>query len=297
MSYIDGKWFREENEMWAGYGQALEIEEVLYEGKSQYQQILVFKSKMFGNVLALDGVIQCTEKDECVYQEMIVHLPLNCHPNPKKVLVIGGGDGGVVREVVKHDSVESVVLCEIDEKVVEVSKKFLPHMAEGFDSPKLTLFIGDGIEFMKKHKHEFDVIITDSSDPIGPAEGLFQRPYYINMKEALSDNGIVCCQGENLWLDLPLIEQILTFAKEVFPKIGYAYSSMPTYIGGQIGYILCSKDENMKFQEPVRCLTEADVELQKLQYYNTDVHRASFVLPQFARKVLEPVIETERKDT
>lgn len=117
--------------------------------------------------MALDGAIQCTEKDEFSYQEMMSFLPLTCHPNPKSVLIIGGGDGGVAREVSKFPTVEKIVQCEIDETVVEVSKKYLPFMAKGFESPKLTLNIGDGFKFMGEHEDEFDVIITDSSDPIG----------------------------------------------------------------------------------------------------------------------------------
>ncbi|XP_005873540.1 PREDICTED: spermidine synthase-like [Myotis brandtii] len=153
-------------------------------------------SKSYGNVLVLDGVIQCTERDEFSYQEMIANLPLCSHPNPRKVLIIGGGDGGVLREVVKHSSVESVVQCEIDEDVIQVSKKFLPSMAIGYSSSKLTLHVGDGFEFMKQNQDAFDVIITDSSDPMGPAESLFKESYYQLMKTALKEDGILCCQGE-----------------------------------------------------------------------------------------------------
>lgn len=131
-------------------------------------------SETYGKMLVLDGIIQCTERDEFAYQEMISFLPLCCHANPKKVLIVGGGDGGVAREVVKHPLVEEVHQVEIDERVVDLSRKYLPFMACGFNSPKLTLTIGDGFEYMKQRKGEFDVIITDSSDPIGPAESLFQ---------------------------------------------------------------------------------------------------------------------------
>ncbi|XP_045155136.1 spermidine synthase, partial [Echinops telfairi] len=146
---------------------SLQVEQLLHHQRSRYQDILVFRSKTYGNVLVLDGVIQCTERDEFSYQEMIANLPLCSHPNPRKVLIIGGGDGGVLREVVKHPSVEAVVQCEIDEDVIQVSKKFLPGMAVGYSSPKLTLHVGDGFEFMKQNQDAFDVIITDSSDPMG----------------------------------------------------------------------------------------------------------------------------------
>ncbi|KAM3872398.1 spermidine synthase [Diretmus argenteus] len=243
-------------------------------------------SKTYGNVLVLDGVIQCTERDEFSYQEMIANLPLCSHPCPKKVLIIGGGDGGVLREVVKHPLVESVVQCEIDEDVINVSKKYLPGMAKGFFSPKLTLNVGDGFEFMKQNQDAFDIIITDSSDPVGPAESLFKETYYQLMKTALREGGILCCQGECQWLHLELIKEMRTFCKTLFPVVDYAYCTIPTYPSGQIGFMLCSKNAETNFREPLRELSKDAVETMTLKYYNPEVHRASFVLPEFARKVL-----------
>jgi len=145
----------------------LEIEEVLHMEQSALQDILIFKSKTYGVVFALDGVVQCSERDEFAYQEMITHLPLNCHPDPRKVLVIGGGDGGVLREIVKHESVEEVILCEIDDAVIRVAKKYLPNMAVGFDHPKVKVVIQDGFEYLKEKLETYDAIIIDTSDPIG----------------------------------------------------------------------------------------------------------------------------------
>ncbi|CAO2590034.1 Spermidine synthase, partial [Lemmus lemmus] len=247
------------------------------------------RSKTYGNVLVLDGVIQCTERDEFSYQEMIANLPLCSHPNPRKVLIIGGGDGGVLREVVKHPSVESVVQCEIDEDVIEVSKKFLPGMAIGYSSSKLTLHVGDGFEFMKQNQDAFDVIITDSSDPMGPAESLFKESYYQLMKTALKEDGILCCQGECQWLHLDLIKEMRHFCKSLFPVVGYAYCTIPTYPSGQIGFMLCSKNPSTNFREPVQQLTQAQVEQMQLKYYNSDMHRAAFVLPEFTRKALNDI--------
>lgn len=281
-------WFSEINKQWPGQALSLEVEEVLFEGKSKYQDIIVFKSASYGKVLVLDGVIQCTESDEFSYQEMITFLPLNSHPCPKKVLIIGGGDGGVIREVVKHPAVESIVLCEIDEKVIEVSKKYLPKMACGFSSPKLTQFIGDGFEYMKEHENEFDVIITDSSDPVGPAESLFQRGYYELMKKALKPDGILCCQGECLWLDLSLIKSMVDFSKDLFPVVNYGFTTIPTYPCGQIGFIMCSKNKDTRFEDPVTVFTESEIEQMGLRYYNAEVHKSAFVLPQFAKKKLFP---------
>ncbi|KAG7227072.1 hypothetical protein INR49_022419 [Caranx melampygus] len=282
MDLIKDGWFTEIGSLWPGQAMSLQVEEVLYSKKSKFQDVMVFKSKTYGNVLVLDGVIQCTERDEFAYQEMIANLPLCSHPCPKKVLIIGGGDGGVLREVVKNPLVESVVLCEIDEDVINVSKKFLPGMAKGFFSPKLTLHVGDGFEFMKQNQDAFDVIITDSSDPVGPAESLFKESYYQLMKAALRNGGILCSQVAPFGAD----KEMWTFCRTLFPVVDYAYSTIPTYPSGQIGFMLCGKDPETNFKEPVKALAKEDIEKMNLKYYNPEIHKASFVLPEFARKVL-----------
>jgi len=257
----------------------------LHQQRSKYQDVLVFKSKTYGNVLVLDNCIQCTERDECAYQEMLAFLPLLAHPNPKRVLIIGGGDGGVLREVVKHPQVEQAVLCEIDQDVIDVSKKYLPGMAKGFDSPKAIIHVGDGFEFLKQNKNEFDVIITDSSDPEGPAEALFQAPFYSLMKAALKQpNGIVCCQAESIWLHLNLIKKIVTFSRDIFPTVAYAFASTPTYPSGTIGFLICSLDTNAKLKEPV---DEKIVDQLDTRFYTAEIHRAAFALPAFVRKELD----------
>jgi spermidine synthase len=173
----------------------LKVEKVLHHEKSQYQDVLIFKSTDYGTVLVLDNVIQCTERDEFSYQEMIAHLAMNSHPDPKRVLVIGGGDGGVLREVVKHDCVEEAILCDIDEAVIRLSKQYLPHMAQGLTHTKATVHIGDGFKFLNDYKNAFDVIITDSSDPEGPAESLFQKSYFELLNGALREGGVITTQG------------------------------------------------------------------------------------------------------
>lgn len=287
MNAVKDGWFSELSELWPGQCMSLEVEEVLHKEKSKFQDVLVFKSKTYGNVLVLDGVIQCTERDEFSYQEMLAHLPMVCHRNPKKVLIIGGGDGGVAREVLKHPGVESVHQCEIDEMVIEVSKKYLPNMACSFENPKMHLHIKDGFEFMAEHKGEFDVIITDSSDPIGPASSLFQKKYYELMKQALKPQGIVCSQGECMWIHVDLIAGMLDFCDTLYPAVSYAYTAIPTYPCGQIGFVMCSLDTDMNFEEPPRALTKEEVESFKLKYYNNDIHKSAFKLPQFAQKALK----------
>jgi len=262
---------------------SLEVEEVLFEGKSDFQDIVVFKSKTYGTVLALDGVIQLTERDEFSYQEMMVHIPLCAHPNPKKVLIIGGGDGGVLREVCKHDCVEEIVMCEIDKMVPEVSKKYLPTMSTHFEDPRLKLHIDDGCKFLQTKDGEFDVIIVDSSDPIGPAEVLFEKPFYQSMRKALREGGLVCTQAECLWLHIDIISNLVKQSKELYKTAEYAFTTIPTYPSGQIGFVICSlRDGNYTASVPARKLSS-----DKLKYYNEHVHSAAFVLPEFARKKLQ----------
>ncbi|KAL8601375.1 hypothetical protein ACOMHN_042379 [Nucella lapillus] len=295
MDQIKNGWFSEVSPLWPGQAMSLEVDQVLYHQKSKYQDVLVFKSKTYGNVLVLDGVIQCTERDEFSYQEMITHLPLFSHPKPRRVLVIGGGDGGVVREILKHPGVEQVDMCEIDEIVVEVSKQFLPAMSAGFADPRLRLHIKDGCQFMEQHHASFDVIITDSSDPIGPACTLFEQRYYQLMKEALTPGGIICSQGECLWLHLDLIGSMQEFCRSLFPSVSYAHTAIPTYPSGQIGFLLCSLDPAINFAEPRRVPDPRERSQMELRYYNPDIHRAAFVLPEFARKVLEGTKQHAKK--
>ncbi|KAF7797272.1 hypothetical protein EIP86_008467 [Pleurotus ostreatoroseus] len=258
----------------------LKVRKILHVEKSLYQDVLVFESETYGNVLVLDGVIQCTERDEFSYQEMIAHLPLASHPNPKKVLVIGGGDGGVVREVLKHDTVEQVVLCDIDEAVVRVSKQFLPHMSSLLSDPRVVVHIGDGFAFLAKNTATYDAIITDSSDPVGPAASLFEKPYFELLRGALAPGGHISTQAECLWLHLPLIGALRDTTRALFPVAEYAYTTIPTYPSGQIGFVVCSMEAGRDVKTPVR-------KVAGTRYYNEQVHKASFVLPEFARAMVQ----------
>jgi len=296
MDSLKKGWFSEIDEtLWPGHCFSLQCEKVLYEAKSKYQDVLVFNNKQFGNVLVLDNPIQVTELDEFSYQEMISFLPLNCHPNPERVLIIGGGDGGVAREVAKHPLVKHITQCEIDEDVVKVSKQFLPYMAKGFDDPKVNLYIGDGFEFMDKHRNEFDVIITDSSDPEGPAQTLFQASYYELMKNALKPDGIVCCQGETFWIMSETIANIIEFAGNIFPSVSYAQTQIPSYPTGCIGFVICSLEENKSFAKPTHQFDDETVEKLELKYYNSEIHEASFVLPTSFQKILKKSSKNYRK--
>ncbi|GAV55290.1 hypothetical protein ZYGR_0AS06140 [Zygosaccharomyces rouxii] len=288
---IKENWFTEvSDEHFPGQGFSLQVEQVLHHSRSDFQDVLVFKSTKYGNVLVLDGIIQCAERDEFAYQEMIAHVPLFAHGNPKNVLVIGGGDGGVIREVVKHDCVEKVTLVEIDKTVIDLSQKFLPSMACALNHPKVKINLCDGFQFLRDVAHaaideKYDVIITDSSDPEGPAEAFFQTEYFELLKAALNPGGIVIAQAsENVWLNIDYLQRLMNIAHSVFQKAGYCYTTVPTYTSGQLGLIICSDDHQLDLTKPQR--RPSKQEQDALKYYNPEIHHASFILPTWADRLI-----------
>jgi len=235
-SFKEG-WFTEKQQMWPGQAFSIECEKILFHEKSKFQDILVFKSKTYGNVLVLDDVIQCTERDEFAYQEMIVHLAMCSHNlPPKNILVIGGGDGGCLREVCKHNSVELVTLCEIDKMVCDVAEKYFPTMSNVFKDKRVHFYFDDGCQYLRNNKNKFDVIIVDSSDPIGPAETLFSENFFEICYESLTEKGILITQAECIWLHLDLISKMSNFIKKIFPVVEYSFTVIPTYPSGTIGF-------------------------------------------------------------
>ncbi|XP_076957806.1 spermine synthase-like [Bidens hawaiensis] len=278
------------NPMWPGEAHSVKVEQILFKKKSEYQEVLVFESAPYGKVLVLDGILQLTEKDECAYQEMIAHLPLCSIESPKKVLVVGGGDGGVLREVSRHSSVELIDICEIDMMVIDVSKRFFPELAVGFEDPRVHLHVGDALEFIRNTpKGKYDAIIVDSSDPVGPAQGLVERPFFEMLARALRPGGVLCNMAESMWLHTHLIEDMITTCRHIFKgSVHYAWTSVPTYPSGVIGFILCSTDgPPVNFKVPVNPIEKLEGTLKhhrELRFYNSQMHRAAFALPSFVKR-------------
>ncbi|CAJ1016458.1 Spermidine synthase tetramerization domain/Spermine [Leishmania utingensis] len=285
-------WFREKSSMWPGQAQGLKVEKVLYDQPTEFQHLTVFESDPkgpWGTVMTLDGAIQLTDYDEFVYHEMLANLSLTCHHKPERVLVIGGGDGGVVREVLRHKSekegiVQSVELVDIDGAVIEQSKRHFPQIACGLANPCVTAMVGDGVAFVgNAPDNVYDVVIIDTTDPEGPASELFGAEFYKNVRRILRPGGIVCNQGESIWLHRPLIEKMMSFLKKDigFTTVKYAMIYTPTYPCGSIGTLVCAKSVDTDLtvpRRPVESLGFAD----ELKYYSSDMHRAAFVLPRFA---------------
>ena len=278
-------WFSEICDMWPGMDLSIEIERVLFSKKTRFQQIDLFETKSHGKMLVLDGIIQLTEADEFAYHEMMAHVPLFAHPDPKSVLVIGGGDGGVLREVGRHQCIESIDFCEIDEEIIKVSKKFLPQIACGFEDPRISIHIEDGSRFINKQKNRYDVIIVDSSDPVGPGEKLFEKLFYQGLKNALRENGIIATQGESFFIHKEYVKKLVKITKQFFPVQAYSFMLVPTYPGGHLGICLASLEPELK--QPARSISKNFQE--SLKYYSPKIHQASFVLPYFAQKMIDEI--------
>lgn len=256
------------------------IERTLFREQSQYQDVAIVESSEFGRMLVLDGIIQTSLKDEFVYHEMLAHPPLFTHPDPRKVLVIGGGDGGTVREVLKHEGVEEVHLVEIDGMVIEACRRYLPELADAFDDPRVMLHVEDGIRFVEKHVDEFDVALVDSSDPIGPAKGLFTTEFYGNVAKSLKSLGVMCVQSESPLFTQDLVSSIYDAIKTHFPWVRLYTASVPTYSVGPWSFTMASKQPDTK-EEPVRIHPQ-----MKTKYYTPEIHRAAMVLPRFVQELL-----------
>lgn len=265
------------------FGITMRAKNVLYRGKSDFQEIDIIDTEFFGKVLLLDGLVMTTEKDEVFYHEMIVHIPMLSHPEPKDILVIGGGDGGTIREVLRHPSVKRAVLCEIDGEVIEVCKKYMPQLAGKLDDPRVDIQVRDGIEYIANSKNEFDVILIDSTDPMGPGEGLFTEEFYKNVNAALKQGGIMVCQSESPFADQKEIKMMQPLLKKAFPIVKTYVGPMPTYPGGYWSWTFCSNTvKPLEFIDEAR----ADEITKGSKIYNKEVHKAAFALPNFVKELV-----------
>ncbi|CQR71907.1 Spermidine synthase [Sporomusa ovata DSM 2662] len=264
-------------------GLAARIKETLYSGKSKFQEVAVVEAYEFGRMLVLDGVFQTSIFDEFIYHEMIAHVPLFVHPDPKTVLVIGGGDGGTIREVVKHQSVEVAEMVEIDGLVVEVSKKYLPEISSALNEnhPKLQLKIGDGIKHMQEVENKYDVIIVDCSDPIGPGKGLFTHEFYQNVHKALKLDGLFVQQTESPFYHQQLIQQLTADITSMFPITRLYLANIPLYPGGLHCFTIGSKK-----YDPLSIDIGRIPENLNTRYYNRELQKSCFALPNFVKKLV-----------
>lgn len=269
-------WFTERQNENLSIG--LRINRTLHSEETEFQTMDVVETVQYGNLLVLDGCVMTTDKDEFVYHEMLSHVPLHTHPNPKKVLVVGGGDGGVIREIIKHPSVEKAVLAEIDGRVIEVSKQYFPYIASGLSDPRVDVQVADGIAHVQNHPNEYDVILVDSTDPIGPAVGLFAKEFYQSVFRALKEDGLFVAQTESPFANQELIRKVNRDVREVFPQVHMYLASVPTYPTGLWSFTMGSKKyDPVKDQQPCR--------VTDTKYYNEALHRGAFALPNFVKEL------------
>nr|VFJ48259.1 MAG: spermidine synthase [Candidatus Kentron sp. DK]VFJ69867.1 MAG: spermidine synthase [Candidatus Kentron sp. DK] len=272
-------WFTEFNK--EGAGLTLKVSRVLYSAVSDFQRIDVIETEEFGKALVLYGSIMITDKDEFVYHEMISHVPLHVHPDPSRVLIIGGGDGGTLREVLKHQRVKCAKMVEIDPEVVAVSKRFFPKVASGFDDPRAEVIHDDGARFVANTKDKFTVVLSDSSDPVGPAQVLFQQNFYQDVFNVLDDDGIFVAQSESPAFHADNVRGIYKNLREVFPIVEMYLAHIPTYPGSLWSFAFCSKRYH-----PLEDFRPGYGNIEGLQYYNADVHRGAFALPNYVKALL-----------
>ena len=254
------------------------IERILFQKKTPFQQIDIVESPVFGKVLLLDGLVMTTELDEFVYHEMLVHPAMVLHPSPKRVLVIGGGDGGTVRELIKYQEVEEIIQSEIDREVVEAARKYLPELSSGFDDPRVKIFFEDGVKFVKESDASvFDLIFVDSSDPVGPAAVLYGDEFIESVHRALRPDGIVVFQSESPFTRLDIIKSLFDGLAKKFKVVKPYLAPMPGYPDGTWSFLMAMNENHDK---PVRELPSG------LKYVNEDILKSAFALPNFVKNRL-----------
>ncbi|GAA4298175.1 polyamine aminopropyltransferase [Anaerocolumna aminovalerica] len=277
-------WYTEQHSKYAQF--SIKIDRQLASVKSDFQRIDVFESKGFGRILTLDGYLMVTEKDEFIYHDMITHIPMATNPNIRKVLVIGAGDGGTVRELLRYETIEHIDMVEIDEDVVKVCKEFLPFTACGLEDERVHLYFEDGLKFVRRKEGEYDLILVDSTDPFGPGEGLFTKEFYGNCYKALNETGILVNQHESVYYESYAVSMKRAHQriKECFPIAKVYQAHIPTYPSGHWLFGFASKK-----YDPIQDLdTGRWNELGiKTKYYNTDLHIGAFALPNYVKEQLE----------
>lgn len=271
-------WFTEKQT--PSVGITCKVLSTLHREKSSFQEIAVLDTEQFGRMLVLDGMVMTTIKDEFTYHEMLVHVPLNTHPHPRKVLIVGGGDGGTIREVLRHPEIEKVTLVEIDKRVTDVSKKFLPELASAFDHPKVEACFEDGIQFVKDKEAVYDVILIDSPEPIGQAARLFSADFYADIYRALRADGLFAAQTESPFFNQDLIAAVTAGIQKSFPITKLYLSFVPTYPSGLWSFTIGSKKYDPE------AVDKDSIPSLPTRYYNADMHFASFNMPEFVKEIL-----------
>lgn len=274
--------------LYEGYGQQLRIDELLHEGHTDQQHLVIFRNARFGRVMALDGVVQTTEADEFIYHETLAHVPILAHGAVRRVLVIGVGDGGILREIVRHAGIEEIVAVEIDAEVIALCREHLPqHSAGALDDPRLRLVIGDGLDFVATTEERFDVIISDSTDPGGPASSLFGADFYRNCQRCLNADGVLATQNGVPFLQPDELSGTARHLAATFADWGFFLAAVPTYIGGAMSFGWASNSHRARATDLATLQQRFAASGLRTRYYNAEVHQAAFALPQYMHELIE----------
>ncbi len=271
-----------------GYAQRFRITDLVYQEKSEHQDLVIFDTPMFGRVLALDGIIQTTENDEFIYHEMMAQVPLFGHGAAKRVLIIGGGDGGVLREVLRHKDVELACMVEIDRSVVDLCREYMPSLSAGaFDDPRCDLVIADGCKYVADTDDRFDIIIIDSTDPLGPGEVLFTEQFYADCRRCMTEGGVLVTQNG---VPFTQPEEVTNSAKRlgtVFKDVSFYATVVPTYIGGTMMLGWASDNADLKSVRAEELRRRVEASGIKTRYYSADMHKAAFSLPPYVMELMK----------
>lgn len=281
-------WFEEA--LHRNYGQRFLVTRTLFRQKTEFQELAIYETDAFGRVLALDGICQTTEKDEFFYHEMMAHLPILAHGEARKVLIIGGGDGGILEETLKHKSIEKVTMVEIDRAVIELTKQYLPSIpGKAFDDPRTELVIGDGVKFVADTEEKYDVVIVDSTDPIGPAEVLFQTDFYAQCRRCLTPRGIMVTQNGVPFIQLDEFTTTYKRLRPLFPDASFYFVAVPTYIGGSMSLAWASLDPANRNQSRETIAQRFAATKIDAKYYTPDIHVAAFAMPAYLKKLVDQI--------
>lgn len=269
-------------------GLTVGLKKLLFSKQSDYQLVEVYETDTWGNLMTIDGMVMLSERDEFVYHEMISHVAMFTHPEPERVLIIGGGDGGTAREVMKHPSVIQVDMVEIDKTVVDASKLHFQEVGD-FDNPKLNVLYEDGIAFVKDVNKSYDIIIIDGSDPVGPAEGLFEKEFYQYCFNALAEDGVLTAQTESPWVESyhPSMQKVFHALDDIFLISKMYLSFIPLYPAGMWSMACASKKHNPLSDDTSSRIDRKIEMINNLRYYNTDIHFGSFALPSFVSEIIK----------
>ena len=279
-------WFEET--LHPGFHSRLGIDRVLHETKTDHQHLIIFDNEEFGRVLALDGVVQTTERDEFIYHEMLAHTPILAHGRARNVLIVGGGDGGMLEEVLKHDSVETAVQVEIDDTVVELAKQHLRMICgDAYEDPRTELVIADGVEYVNETDRRFNIIIVDSTDPIGPGEVLFGQRFYGGCKQCLADGGILVTQNGVPFVQGEELSNTMQIFKGLFAEAACYRAGVPAYIGGDMTFGWGSDTPGYADVELDTLSARFNAAGLKTDYYTPKVHKGAFALPPFIARLMD----------